>query len=92
MPPQTPSGTSTDADSDMEFQSAVSHSPIDGRNSLDDANAIMGQAYSPGLDMEELPFEREHLKIPGDIETKQPQLGRPRMPSNATARRVNITK
>jgi len=93
--PITPPGGNTDADSDLEFQSAISHSPAASRNSLDDANAIVGQAYSPGFDhLDHSGFDQERLQIPGDIEPKQ-QLSpatRPRMPSNATARRVSVTK
>jgi len=87
-------GAGTDADSDLEFQSAVSHSPAASRNSLDDANAIVGQAYSPGLD--EHSFNQERLVIPGDIDlnpnSKRLSASRPRVPSNATARRVSASK
>jgi hypothetical protein len=93
MQPRTPPGGSvhtTDADSDLEFQSAISHSPTTSRNSLDDANAIVGQAYSPGLDGHSFNHV-ERLHIPGDIENNKLST-RPRMPSNATARRISLNK
>jgi hypothetical protein len=88
MQPPTPGGANTDAESDADFESAISHSPTTDRSSLDNANAIVGQAYSPGLDDQSLDLDR--LLIPGDIDIKLPQ--RPRMASNATARRINVAK
>jgi len=88
MQPPTPGGANTDVDSDGEFQSAISHSPTTGRSSLDEPNAVVGQAYSPNLDVQSI--EQDRLQIPGDIDTKPSQ--RPRIASNATARRVNVVK